>query len=983
MDENYINDIKKQISESEIKLKNLDQAFEEISNKKQNLLKENEILNQNHKLNEEKISTKKIEINSLQEKIKANQQKISDLKSEIISQKKVIQGRVQEILDIAKENQVPVIFLNKNKDENSNNLNNLPENVINKFEDKGNINDNADVDEEKDIKNKLFNLIQNKEKVEQLYQELGKEQIYKLFDFNFKKMDNQKLKKNNGNKNKNMNMENNNNKINKINSNSNNIDNISNNNNININNSNNNNINNNEINRNNNSNNNEININNSKNNNNINNNINNNKINNKINNNIINNKNNSNNSFSSKFNEETKKKKIKYEQMSVELKGKCSQYHDDIEQGKYLIENYKNFLNELNRQLALKNERSNIKKEDDQITINIDEKENMEFIESQMKVISSGISKLSNIFQEFKNNFGANVEQFLTNIFSNLKNLNKKENKNDINKISIILNETGAKIEELQKICNLFEKNKKMFYIENDRIIKEVNKLQNKIFNNQNKENELFNIGNYNDNNDENILAQSFLIRYKNEVLKKNNYDNLNGDLMENYIDEPKLIRKNWIEKCYIYDDKDVHDVFYEIKAISDDNKLIFNSCSYGFDYDKNIKIKYLTVDDQPVSHIKKLNSIEFKIKLSNSQTSKIHIMYEESKDLSKLTEGEIEERKIYREGKYGLQSTLNGQKAKYTLIVKGNFEIVNFTEYFLIKNEENIKNTEYFWEGIVPYNGKITNIIFSKSEAKWSFSLESKLLVENPMKKIKLVKQFSFVGGNNEIEELKAYSPQTNEIFPDEENRRYIVQYENIDKEADFFIKGVLNNKSKGMWLLDITNEDLGKRVPIIDQIIKPQLSNLAKDIIEDFDRTNTNKDFEFLDYMKIGLWVHKNIKYDLNYTDKDELTPADVYYQRAGVSHHFTQLTNALLFALGYKVIYIMGFISQNNKEFSQDSSHSWSLIKLNNRWYPFDSTCGIFSGKLPISHIFSNYFYVAGSDCDKGMKLEKDKIKGIYLN
>ena len=76
-------------------------------------------------------------------------------------------------------------------------------------------------------------------------------------------------------------------------------------------------------------------------------------------------------------------------------------------------------------------------------------------------------------------------------------------------------------------------------------------------------------------------------------------------------------------------------------------------------------------------------------------------------------------------------------------------------------------------------------------------------------------------------------------------------------------------------------------------------------------------------------------------------------------------------------------MGFISQNNKEFSQDSSHSWSLIKLNNRWYPFDSTCGIFSGKLPISHIFSNYFYVAGSDCDKGMKLEKDKIKGIYLN
>ena len=133
----------------------------------------------------------------------------------------------------------------------------------------------------------------------------------------------------------------------------------------------------------------------------------------------------------------------------------------------------------------------------------------------------------------------------------------------------------------------------------------------------------------------------------------------------------------------------------------------------------------------------------------------------------------------------------------------------------------------------------------------------------------------------------------------------------------------------------------------------------------------------------MKIGLWVHKNIKYDLNYTDKDELTPADVYYKRAGVSHHFTQLTNALLFALGYKVIYVMGYISQNNKEFDQDSRHSWTLIKLNNRWYPFDSTLGIFSGKLPISHIFDRYFYLVGLYGSKGLKDEKVKLSGIYIN
>ena len=808
-----------------------------------------------------------------------------------------------------------------------------------------NIFDNIDDDEEKKIKKKLLHLFRDRKKVEQLYEKLGKEEICQIFNFDFKineKNENKKYIENN----RNINLENHNN-------NDNNNDNKDNNININIDN-------------------------------NINNNINNynNIINKKTNNN-----NSNNNSLSFKLDEDTRKKKIKYEQMSVELKRKCSQYHNDIEQGKYLIENYKNFLNEINKQIMLQSERSMVMNENDQLTINIDEKEKLEFIGSQMKVISSSISKLNDIYFEFKKNFGANVEHLLTNIFTNLKNLNKKENKNDIKKISIIIYEIGVKIEELQKICNLFEKNKDIFYNENKKINKEVNKLQNKmlkenIANNQNDENELLNIGNYNDNN-ENKLAQSFLVRYKNQISNKNNYANLNEDLIENYIDEPKLIRKNWIEKCYIHDDKDVHDVVYDIKAISEDKKLIFNSCSYRFDYDQNIKIKYLTVDDMPVAHTKKLNSIEFKIKLSNSQTSKVHIIYEESKDSNNLTKGEIEERKIYREGKYGLQSTLNGQKAKYSLILKGSFDIVNFSEYFLIKNEEILKNTEYFWEGIVPYNGKITNIIFSKREAMWSFSVESKILVENGIKSVQYAKAFDFIGGNNEIVNLSYSSPQTTKILLDEEHRFFFISYENIDKEVDFFIKGVLKNRIEGEWFLDFADDFLEKTVSKIDILLKPQLKNIALNIIEDFDKTNENKNFEFLDYMKIGLWVHKNIKYDLKYSDQDELTSIDVYNQRAGVSHHFTLLTNALLYSLGYEVIYIMGYISQNNKEFNQDSSHSWSLIKLNNKWYPFDSTCGIFSGKLPISHIFHRYFYSELKICDKGLKMEKDKVSGAYLD
>ena len=64
-------------------------------------------------------------------------------------------------------------------------------------------------------------------------------------------------------------------------------------------------------------------------------------------------------------------------------------------------------------------------------------------------------------------------------------------------------------------------------------------------------------------------------------------------------------------------------------------------------------------------------------------------------------------------------------------------------------------------------------------------------------------------------------------------------------------------------------------------------------------------------------------------------------------------------MLYSLGYKVIYVSGYACKNNKEFNTDSGHAWSLINLDNKWYPFDSTWGIFSGKLPISHIFGTFF------------------------
>ena len=130
--------------------------------------------------------------------------------------------------------------------------------------------------------------------------------------------------------------------------------------------------------------------------------------------------------------------------------------------------------------------------------------------------------------------------------------------------------------------------------------------------------------------------------------------------------------------------------------------------------------------------------------------------------------------------------------------------------------------------------------------------------------------------------------------------------------------------------------------------------------------------------------MWVKENIKYDYNFVGKNEYTSIDVYNLRKGVCHHFTKLSNALLYALGYKVIYCSGYVCKGNNSFKTSSGHAWSLIRLeNNKWYPFDSTWGIFSGKLPVGHIFASFFSkqfkCSGYD---GANIAKHETEGSYI-
>ena len=171
---------------------------------------------------------------------------------------------------------------------------------------------------------------------------------------------------------------------------------------------------------------------------------------------------------------------------------------------------------------------------------------------------------------------------------------------------------------------------------------------------------------------------------------------------------------------------------------------------------------------------------------------------------------------------------------------------------------------------------------------------------------------------------------------------------------------------------------------MPEKDVKSKEQLQKLAKKIIEDFDKKYKNSDFEFLDFMKIALWVNKNIEYNLAFTGKED-SAMEILNNRAGVCHHMTILSNALLYSLGYKVIYISGYAGGRDTNFTKANEHAWSLIKIEGKWYPFDTTWGIILGKIPITHIFSHFFNKSTFDYKSKdlIKFGNSKTFGQYIS
>ena len=695
---------------------------------------------------------------------------------------------------------------------------------------------------------------------------------------------------------------------------------------------------------------------------------------------------------------ENESEKIKLVNRFEEIKKTINEYHKDVLNQENYIQNFKTFLNELNLDIIDINNKLNISVYNC-INLpgnlpNINDKNNLF---KELESISNKIYDFSGIIEDINNNKIKHIENIYTIIQQNIDEIEaveKMKNKIDVSSIKNVyeinnntikdkLNELETIIEELKNKKNIYENNRKEIEKDIQNIQNKAKEINNKIENiHTSVLNSVRRTKVFDKKMNTKILKNSMLLDIKDFGNAANIFS---SKLLfnDNNIDYEKedLLRKDWKETCYVYDEYDLHDINYELKAVGLPENTFYNMCSIGFTLDRLIEILEFEIDGKKSNYKYKDYSLEFDIHLQNLESNKIHLKYKESK--IKLTQGEKKVRKFYRNDYYGLSKNLKEQTAIFTLILKCDFEIISFEEEFFVK----IKDGEYKWGGKVPLEGKTTLVKMSKKMGKFNFNKTQRIesLDKKPLKRTTLKIPVCFEGGNNIVKKISYLSHQTDKIELKEDKNEYEIKFIDIKQNyGEFIINGELENKCKGEWDCSLTDEQIEAEIPNDYKYNKEKFKEIAEDIIKNYDNEHKNDLIKVIDLVKIGKWVNKNIKYNISYHGKNDMSATEVYNKRVGVCHHFTKLYNALLYSLGYKCIYVSGYAVDKKDNFNEDDGHAWSLVKVDNKWLPFDATWGIFSGKLPVCHIFQSYFSrsVQTSSVDH-IKIIKGKTYGNFIN
>ena len=295
---------------------------------------------------------------------------------------------------------------------------------------------------------------------------------------------------------------------------------------------------------------------------------------------------------------------------------------------------------------------------------------------------------------------------------------------------------------------------------------------------------------------------------------------------------------------------------------------------------------------------------------------------------------------------------TVGSQGKKYG-ICKVSFEAIGDT--ILLGTKDNLlpfDGDKIYYEEACPETEFKDYAIITRYGAKWNtyFSWKSTSYSGNKGY-LELYFPRISLGGNNLILENKLSTPYVDYIDDNivkNNGTHFLIKY---DKPR----QGSLNTLVNVTFANSIDNEFVFPMNE--DMILDTSTANTRAKAREILANDNSNEP----DYIKLGRWVNKNMKYSMSYFGA-KMTVDEILEKLIGVCEHFTRLYNALLQSIGIKAVYLGGYAisgKDGTPESADSVPHAWTMAKIDGKWKAFDSTWGLFFDKFPISHVFGNNY------------------------
>ncbi|MDR2760223.1 MAG: transglutaminase-like domain-containing protein, partial [Rickettsiales bacterium] len=396
------------------------------------------------------------------------------------------------------------------------------------------------------------------------------------------------------------------------------------------------------------------------------------------------------------------------------------------------------------------------------------------------------------------------------------------------------------------------------------------------------------------------------------------------------------LVVKNWQQNNVMNDQGQEITINLELEAKNLSDGHYYSSWSYIFGDKSNVLVREMKIldnhNDNGVEDGEEKITFRFR-KLFNGQSIGLSFKYQEIND----------ELKILNYIRHEWVMVPKWVEGKVALRVEApkNLDVYSLNEKFVKK--DNV----YTWNSPVSGGDGFRDVFWiTKKKARWEVSTRVKFTNDLVLQNIRGKIPMNFVGGNNNIVEYAVYNNQVNYLDNDKikkENDFIIANFRNFNAKSGFIeIRSILeNNYNNFHWLENLDMNTILKIDPN-DEVL---LRTLAYKIV-DKDKSNLPL------YVKIGKWVYNNIKYDLAYFGKN-IDARTILKEKRGVCEHYAVIYQNLLRAIGIPAQIVSGL--SYNFEKKTFENHAWVILNHNSQWLPMDPTWNIFSGKLPISHIF----------------------------